>query len=358
MSSALPIPVERTQHPRRPCGEGELKFGRVFTDHMFLLDWEEGAGWNNPRLVPFGPLASRRPQPGCTTDRRCSTGSRPSAATDGKVRIFRLDRHVARMAEGAKRLCMPAIDPELMREAVLEFVRLERDWVPSAPGTSLYLRPTMFATEPFLGVRPATNYLFFIIASPVGAYYAEGMGPVRIRIEDQIRARGARRPGRGEGGRQLRRQPAGRRRGEEGRLRPGAVDRRHRTRRAGRGRHDEPVRAHRRRVRDARRSRAPSWAGSPATASSPCCAAGATRSTSAASWSRSCCARSATGALKEVFGTGTAAVISPVGELGWKDQRFLVADGQPGEMSQKLFTAITDIQYGRAPDPDGWRPRR
>ena len=212
----------------------------------------------------------------------------------------------------------------------------------------------MFATEPFLGVRPATTYTFFIIASPVGAYYAEGLGPVRIRIEDQyVRAA----PGGLGAVKAAANYAASLMAAEEAKkdgfaqvLWTDAIE------------HAalEEVGTMNLFVRIGEEFATPELSRHhpgrrhPRERRSPFCAAGATRSTSAASWSRSCCARSASGALREVFGTGTAAVISPVGELGWKGQQFVVGDGRPGEVSQKLFTAITDIQYGRATDPDGW----
>ena len=161
MSSALPIPIERTKQPRARVAEGELKFGRVFTDHMFLADWEGGerlpAAWKNPRLAPFGPPSLSPAAAGLHYGQSLFDGLKAFRGSDGKLRIFRLDRHVARMAEGANRLNMPSIDPELLRQAIIELGRLEREWIPSAPGTSLYIRPTLFATEPFLGVRPATT---------------------------------------------------------------------------------------------------------------------------------------------------------------------------------------------------------
>jgi branched-chain amino acid aminotransferase len=358
MSSALSIPIERTQQPRARVAEGELKFGRVFTDHMFLADWEGGDGaaggsWKNPRLVPFGPLSLSPAAAGLHYGQSLFDGLKAFRGIDGKLRIFRLDRHVARMADGATRLNMPAPDPELLRQAIIELVRLEREWIPSAPGTSLYIRPTMVATEPFLGVRPANNYLLFIIASPVGAYYAEGMGPVKIRIEDRyVRAA----PGGLGAVKAAANYIASLMAAEEAKkdgfsqvLWTDAIE------------HAalEEVGTMNLFVRFGEEFATPTLGGT--------ILGGITRDsviTLLRRWGHPINERRIlveellrarrSGALKEVFGTGTAAVISPVGELGWKDQRFPVGDGQPGEMSQKLFTAITDIQYGRAPDPDGW----
>jgi branched-chain amino acid aminotransferase len=347
------FPIDRTRSPQARPPEDQLKFGRVFTDHMFLLDWSEAGGWSNGRFLPFGPLSVSPAAAGLHYGQSMFDGLKAFRGDDGQLRVFRLDRHMARMAEGATRLCMPSIDQDLCRDAVLEFVRLERDWVPSSPGTSLYLRPAMFATEPFLGVRPATNHLFFLIASPVGAYYAEGMGPVAIRIEDQF-VRAA--PGGLGAVKAAANYAASLMAAEEAKkagfaqvLWTDAIE------------HAalEEVGTMNLFVRIGDEFATPNLSGT--------ILGGITRDsviTLLRRWGFAVNERrilveellraQRNGSLKEVFGTGTAAVISPVGELGWKEQRFKVGDGQPGEISKRLFTAITDIQYGRAPDPDGW----
>jgi branched-chain amino acid aminotransferase len=349
----LAIALERTKQPRPHPPESELKFGRVFTDHMFLADWEEGMGWTSPRIVPFGPLSFSPAAAGLHYGQSMFDGLKAFRGDDGKLRIFRLDRHCARMKEGAARLCMAEVDTELMRQAILELVRVEREWVPSAPGTSLYIRPAMFATEPFLGVRPASSYLFFIITSPVGAYYAEGMGPVKIRIEDRyVRAA----PGGLGAVKAAANYVASLKASEEAKhagfaqvLWTDALE------------HSalEEVGTMNLFVRIGDEFATPELSGT--------ILGGVTRDsviTLLRRWGYAVNERRIlveellrahrAGTLKEVFGTGTAAVISPVGELGWKHQRFVIGDGQPGEISRRLFTAITDIQYGRAADPDGW----
>ena len=351
MSAAFAIERTRTPSPHPP--DSELKFGRVFTDHMFLCDFAEGSGWQNPRIVPYGPLALSPAAAGIHYGQSLFDGLKAFRGEDGKLRIFRMDRHCARMTEGATRLNMPPMDIPLMRQAITELVRLEREWIPSSPMTSLYIRPTMFATEPFLGVRPAQTFLFFIIASPVGAYYAEGMGPVKIRIEDKyVRAA----PGGLGAVKAAANYIASLMAAEEAKqagfaqvlwtdaLEHAAL---------------EEVGTMNLFVRIGDEFATPALTGT--------ILGGITRDsviTLLRRWGFAVNERRIlveellrarkSGALKEVFGTGTAAVISPVGELGWKEQRFLVADGQPGEISQRLFQAITDIQYGRAPDPDGW----
>ena len=348
------IPVQRTRAPRPHPPDGELKFGRFFTDHMFLLDWEDGGGWKNPRIVPFGDLAVSPGAAGIHYGQALFDGLKAFRGQDGKLRVFRLDRHTARMAEGGKRLCMPSIDPELMRQAVIELCRVEREWVPSSHGTALYIRPTMFATEPFLGVRPASTYTFFIIASPVGAYYGgDSLTPVRIRIEDKyVRAA----PGGLGAVKAAANYAASLMAAEEAKqagfaqvLWTDSIE--HASL--------EEVGTMNLFVRIGEEFATPELSGT--------ILGGVTRDsviTLLRRWGFAVNERrilveellraQRSGALKEVFGTGTAAVISPVGELGWKGQRFPVAEGRAGDVSQKLFNAITDIQYGRAPDPDNW----
>jgi branched-chain amino acid aminotransferase len=347
------IAFQPTTSPKSHPPDNDLKFGRVFTDHMFLADYHEGNGWQNPRIVPYGPIAFS-PAAACLHyAETLFDGLKAFRGVDGKTRIFRLDRHCARMHEGSARLCMPPIDKELMREALIEFVRAERSWIPSSKGTALYLRPTQVATEPFVGVRPATDYLFFIIASPVGAYYAEGFAPVRIRIEDRyVRAApgglGAVKAGANYVASLLAAEEA-KKDGFSQVLWTDAIE------------HAalEEVGTMNCFVRIGDEFATPSLEGT--------ILSGVTRDsviTLLRKWGYSVNERRITveevlsaqkaGRLKEVFGSGTAAVISPVSELGWKGQSFKVGDGNPGEVSQRLFKAITDIQYGVVPDAEGW----
>jgi branched-chain amino acid aminotransferase len=350
--SSLQISIERTTRPQPRPADADLKFGRVFSDHMFLLDWEEGI-WKNARLVPFGPLALSPAACCLHYGQEMFDGLKAFRGVDGKIRIFRADKHAARMADGAKRICMPALEPSAMKQALVEFVRLDRDWIPSSPGTALYLRPTLIATEPFLGVRPSLSYLFFIIASPVGAYYSEGFGPVKIRIEDKY-ARAA--PGGLGAVKAVANYSASLLAAEEAKaagwsqvLWTDACN------------HNalEEVGTMNLFVRIGDEVVTPPLGGT--------ILAGVTRDsvlTLLRKWGLRASERTitvdellaahASGALKEVFGTGTAAVVSPVGELGWKERRIVVGDGTPGELSPRLFKAITDIQYGAAPDTEGW----
>src|SRR5579872_3140771 len=179
------ISVQLAAHRKPRPQDSELVFGRIFTDHMAIIDYEEGRGWLNGRVVPYGPLTLDPAAAVFHYGQELFDGLKGFRGVDGRVRLFRADRHCRRMAEGAGRLCMPAIDVALMREALLALVGADRDWVPATAGTALYIRPTLIATEPFLGVRPSKQYTFFIIASPVGAYSGAAFSPSRIWIEDK-----------------------------------------------------------------------------------------------------------------------------------------------------------------------------
>jgi len=180
-SFKLQLAPTRKQRPK----DGELVFGRTFTDHMAVIDWESERGWFNPRVVPYGPFSLDPAAAVFHYGQEMFDGLKAFRGADGKIRFFRLDRHCRRMHDGGERLCIPAIDEALMREAILSLVRTDADWVPSSSGTSLYIRPTIIATEPFLGVRPAKEFVFFVIASPVGGYGEKVFTPARILVEDK-----------------------------------------------------------------------------------------------------------------------------------------------------------------------------
>lgn len=331
----------------------ELVFGRVFTDHMALIDYEDGRGWIDPRIVPYGPLSLDPAAAVLHYGQELFDGMKAFRGADNRIRLFRADRHCRRMSEGAARLCMPAIDVELMHEATLALLRADREWVPGAPGTALYIRPTLIANEPFLGVRPSSKYLFFIIASPVGAYSGAAFTPIKIWVEDQyVRAApgglGAVKAGANYIASLLAAEEA-KKRGYAQVLWTDAVEHRYL----------EEVGTMNMVVRIGNEFITPPLDGT--------ILGGITRDsvlTLLREWGllvneralgmEELIAAHRKGDLKEVFGCGTAAVITPVGELGWKGDRILINDGKAGESAQRLFEAITDIQYGRAPDTHGW----
>ena len=163
------IRIERTTCPKeKPGADNPLKFGTIFTDHMFICDYIEGQGWVDPRVVPYQPLSL---DPSCMVfhyGQEMFEGLKAYRSEDGRTLMFRPDKNIERAARSNKRLCMPEIPKELFMEGLQAVVGIDKDWVPTKPGTSLYVRPFMIATDPFLGVRPSSTYKFMIILSPVG----------------------------------------------------------------------------------------------------------------------------------------------------------------------------------------------
>jgi branched-chain amino acid aminotransferase len=347
------ITVERTRTPRPRPAADELRFGRVFSDHMLMLEHDGARGWHGARVVPYGPLALDPASAGLHYGQSMFDGLKAFRGADGKVRIFRIDKHCRRLARGAARLCMQAPDPALMRDAILALVRQDRDWVPDAPGTALYLRPTLIATEPFLGVRPATEYLFFVIASPVGDYYGGGGGALRIWVEDRmVRAASG-----GLGAvKAAANYAASLRAAEDARSRGYAqvlwTD-------AAEHSAIEEVGTMNVFVDIGGEVATPPLDGT--------ILAGVTRDSVITLLERmgrkvrerritiqEIMEARRTGRLREMFGTGTGAAIAPVGELGWKDERIMVGDGGEGPLARRLLPMLREIQTGVAPDPDGW----
>ncbi len=180
------IRVERTACPKeKPGKDNPLVFGTIFTDHMFEMDYEEGKGWIDPRVVPYHKLEL---EPSCMVfhyGQEMFEGLKAYRAKDGRILLFRPDMNAKRANRSNRRICIPEIPDELFIEAIKTVVKVDQDWIPTKPGTSLYIRPFIIATDPFLGVRPSHTYKFMVILSPVGAYYASGLDPVKIWIEDE-----------------------------------------------------------------------------------------------------------------------------------------------------------------------------
>ena len=180
------ITIERTQHPKqKPTDQTRLGFGNYYTDHMFLMNYDEGKGWHDPRIVPYGPIELDPAAMCLHYGQEVFEGLKAYRTEDGRILLFRPDRNMARLNSSNERLCIPAIDEAFAVEAIKKLVSVDQDWIPTAEGTSLYIRPFIFATEAQVGVHPAQELLFAIILSPVGAYYPEGLNPVKIYVEDK-----------------------------------------------------------------------------------------------------------------------------------------------------------------------------
>jgi branched-chain amino acid aminotransferase len=349
-----PVAIHLAPARRARPKDADLVFGRVFTDHMALVDNDvDRGGWYDPRVVPYGPMALDPAAAVFHYAQEMFDGLKAFRGADGKVRIFRLDRHCKRLHDGAARLCIPAVPEELSRAAVTALVDTDRDWVPSSPGTSLYIRPTVIATEPFLGVRPAKKYVFFVIASPVGGYHGDAFTPARILVEDKyVRAAVGGLGGVKAGANYI----ASLRAAEDAKARGYAqvlwTD-------AHEHSYLEEVGTMNMVALIGDEIVTPPLSGS--------ILDGVTRNsimTLLREWGFAVSERPLgmeellrthkNGTLREIFGCGTAAVLTPVGTLGWKGEDLVINGGQPGEVARRLFEAITAIQYGRAPDTHGW----
>jgi branched-chain amino acid aminotransferase len=331
----------------------DLGFGVDFTDHMFVMDFQEEKGWYDPRIEPYGPISLDPAAAVLHYAQAVFDGLKAFRGVDGRVRLFRPQKHVDRMNSSARRLCIPPLDPEMALRSLVTLVGLEKDWVPSTVGTSLYVRPTIIASEAFLGVRPANSYIYYVILSPVGAYYPEGMNPVKILVVDKyVRAVDGGVGSVKTGGNYAASLYAADEAKHEGFTQVLWLDGRER-------KYLDEVGTMNIMVRIGDEMITPPLGGT--------ILAGVTRDSALTlmrEWGLRVSERQISidevvaaadkGALREVWGTGTAAVISPVGELAFKGQRIVINGGRIGEVTQRLYDAIVAIQYATAPDPRGW----
>ncbi|MBI4594173.1 MAG: branched-chain amino acid aminotransferase [Candidatus Rokubacteria bacterium] len=348
-----PIRVTRATTKKPHPRDSELGFGMVFTDHMFIMNYEDEKGWYDPRVESYGPFSLDPATAVLHYGQGLFEGLKAFRGRDGKIRLFRPQKHVERMNTTARRMCIPPLDADLVLKSFTTLVDLDRGWVPSTVGTSLYIRPTIIASEPFLGVRPAKRYLYFVILSPVGAYYPEGMNPVKIKVIDEyVRAVPG---GLGEAKTSANYAAslyAAEEAKHEGFTQVLWLDGVHRT-------YIEEVGTMNIMLRIGDEVITPPLHGT--------ILAGVTRDSSLAlmrEWGLEVSERQVSidevreaahrGTLREVWGTGTAAVISPVGELAYKGERIVVNQGRIGELTQRLYDAIVAIQYGTAPDTHRW----
>jgi len=182
----MDIKFEKRAELKQKPDEKNLGFGKYYTDHMFMMDYDEGQGWHDACIVPYGPIPM---EPTCVTlhyAQETFEGMKAYRTAEGKIQLFRPEMNARRMINSNARLCMPAFPEDMFIEAVKAIVKVDADWVPSEPETSLYIRPFMFATEGALGAHASSSYKFVIVLSPSGAYYKEGVNPVRILIEDEL----------------------------------------------------------------------------------------------------------------------------------------------------------------------------
>ncbi|MCC3372766.1 branched-chain amino acid aminotransferase [Cohnella sp. REN36] len=347
------IAVELTAARKPKPSQQALGFGRYFTDHMFMMDYEADRGWHQPRIVPYQPIVLDPAAKVFHYGQTVFEGMKAFRAKDGRIRLFRPDAHLRRMNRSNARICVPPIDEETVLTALKQLIAVDREWVPENEGTSLYIRPFIIATEPLLGVAPSRQYRLTIILTPVGAYYGEGIRPVRIHVEpDDVRAVAggvgeAKTAGNYAAGLQAQEEAA--RQGYDQVMWLDGVHRQY----------IEEVGSMNVFFRLGETVVTPALSGS--------ILAGVTRDSAIRLlrlWDIPVEERNVSidelveahraGALREAFGTGTAAVISPIGELQWRGERFAIGNGDPGPLARRLYDAVTGIQRGGEPDPFGW----
>ena len=349
----MDIKIQLTDAPKQKPEASELGFGKHFTDHMFIMDYEMGKGWHNARIVPFGYISLHPASTVLHYGSEIFEGLKAYRRQDGTVQLFRPIENIRRLNRSAERLCLPQIPEEDAMEALLAFVKHEQDWTPSAEGTSLYLRPFLFGNDETLGVHAVSNATFIIIASPVGSYYKEGINPVKIMIEDEdVRAV---RGGTGYakcGGNYAASNRAGERAERKGYSQVLWLDGVER-------KYIEEVGAMNVMFKIGDEIVTPMLSGSilPGITRMSCLEVlknkGYKVSERLLSLDELVDALEK-GELKEAWGCGTAAVISPIGELCYKDKKYTVNNGEIGQTTQFLYDTLTGIQWGKIEDKFGW----
>ena len=348
-----PIRITKAPTLKKKPKNSELGFGIIFTDHMFVANFQEEKGWYDPRVEPYAPLPLDPAAAVLHYAQAVFDGLKAFRGVDGKLRLFRPQKHVERLNNSARRMCIPPLDPDLALQSIVTVVQTDGEWVPRMLGTSLYIRPTIIASEAFLGVRPARSYVYFVILSPVGAYYPEGMAPVKIRVEERyVRAVEGGLGGAKTGANYAASLMAGEDAKHQGFTQVLWLDGVHR-------RYIDEVGTMNIMVKIGDEVITPPLTGT--------VLPGVTRDsvlTLLRDWGLRAIERQVgidevmaahrAGTLTEVWGTGTAAVISPVGELAYKGEKMVINGGKIGPLTQRLYDAIVGIQYGQAPDPNGW----
>lgn len=344
--------VEATQTSVCPP-ENELGFGRVFTDHMFVMEYEAGKGWQNARIVPFGNISLHPASTVLHYGAEIFEGLKAYRAADGEVQLFRPMENIRRMNRSAERMCLPAIDENDAMEILETYVRHEKSWVPSSFGTSLYLRPFLFGNDENLGVHTVHRATFMIIASPSGSYYEEGINPVKIMIEteDVRTVRG----GTGYakcGGNYAASTRAGEHAAQKGYSQVLWLDGVER-------KYIEEVGAMNVMFKLDGEIVTPKLTGSILPGITRMSCIEVLRSLGYRVSERLLSVEELTeamknGKLEEAWGCGTAAVVSPIGRLMYNDEEYIINNEQIGEVTQQLYDILTGIQWGKREDTFGW----
>ncbi|NVN93200.1 MAG: branched-chain amino acid aminotransferase [Desulfuromonadales bacterium] len=347
----LPLPAEKMK--QKIADETKLSFGKQFTDRMLLVEWKTDRGWFDARIQPYAPFVLDPSAMVFHYAQEIFEGLKAYKWADGRVALFRPEMNARRFNQSGERLCMPAVPEDLFLGGLQQLLSLEKDWVPSAPETSLYIRPAMIAVEPVLGVNPSNHYYFFIILSPVGAYYAAGFNPVSILVEDHY----------------VRAVPGGTGEAKTGGNYASSLKAALEAKKKG---YDQVL------WLDGREQRFIEEVGSMnmffaygnkivTAALNGSILSGITRDsilTLALSLGYEVEERPIeihdlmtdirSGKVTEAFGSGTAAVVTPVGKLCFKDEVVQLSGGKVGKLTQELYDTLTGIQTGKRKDEFGW----
>lgn len=344
--------IERAELKEKPKADS-LGFGRHFTDYMFVMDYHSDKGWHDPRIIPYQPLTLEPSSMVFHYGQAIFEGLKAYKTEDGSIQLFRPEKNMKRFNESCDRLCIPQLDEEFLLSAIKELILLEKDWVPAGIGTSLYIRPFIFATEPYLGVRPAVQYKLLVILSPVGAYYGDQLSPVKIYVEEHFVRAVVGGVGHvktaGNYAASLKAQEIAEANGYAQILWLDAKE----------NKYVEEVGSMNIFFKINGEVVTPKLNGSILN--------GVTRDSVIQLlqyWNvpvreekisiEEIFAAHERGELEEVFGSGTAAVISPVGELSWNEKTIVINDRQIGELSQRIYDEVTGIQLGKKEDPFNW----
>ena len=347
----IPLPVEKMKDKIKD--ESQLGFGKLFTDRMLVIEWKASSGWCDARIEPYGPFTL---DPACAVfhyAQEIFEGLKAYKWADGRVALFRPEMNARRFQQSAARMCMPEIPEELFLKGIQQLVALEQAWIPTAASTSLYIRPTLIAVEPVLGVKPSDHYYFYVILSPVGAYYAAGFNPINILVEDfYVRAVPG---GTGEaktGGNYASSLMAALEAKKKGFDQVLWLDGREQ-------RYIEEVGAMNMFFAYGKKIVTAPLNGSILSGITRDCVLKLAPTLGYQIEERQIDVNELmtdirTGKVTEAFGSGTAAVITPVGKLCYKDESLQLTDGKVGEITQHLYDTLTGIQTGKLNDQFGW----
>lgn len=347
------IKIEKSTVLKQKPDQNNLGFGQYFSDHMFIVDYTKGKGWHDARIVPYGPLPMDPASMVFHYGQAIFEGLKAYKTKDGRVLLFRPQKNMERINSSNDRMSIPQIDVDSALEALKTLVAMDKDWIPTASGTSLYVRPFIIATDPFLGVRSSFTYQFIIILSPVGAYYPTGLNPGRYLIENEyvraVKGGTGFTKCSGNYAASLKAQDLAHEKGYMQVLWLDGIERKY----------IEEVGAMNVFFKINGEVVTPSLEGS--------ILPGITRDSVIhllKHWGVKVIERRVSvqelfdahknGKLDEAFGTGTAAVISPIGELNWNENIIKLSDGKIGELSAKLYETLTGIQNGIVRDEFGW----